>query len=470
SVQQPQQQLHHPAVHQQLSLGSRRSSQSSSPATPRESLRSPLVVGIPAAAAGISGLQRRPSGGQPTGSWSQASQASPIMQAFATSALAPQPPQPPPLQLLPSLAPPGFRLDPKKHYSSLGRCGLRVSCLGLGTWVTFAGQVPDSVAEDILTLAYACGINFFDTAEVYAAGRAELLLGRLLRKAGWRRSSYTVSTKIFWGGKAETERGLSRKHIVEGLQACLQRLQLDYVDIVFANRPDPLTPMEEIVRAFSFCIDRGWAFYWGTSRWSPMEIMEAHSVARQFNLIPPVAEQVEYHMFQREKLELQMPELFAKLGLGAVVWSPLACGLLACGILSRQSPPSYLFSYSWLRDKILSEEGRQQQAKLKELAELAIAWCVRSGHASCVLLGASSAEQLYENICALPVVPKLTAALMAEIDRILGAAAGPAGWHWLSWRLYAVLVNFLTILLSFLGKFIDLNRITLEFLESRSSF
>uniref|UniRef100_A0A1I8HJP4 Aldo_ket_red domain-containing protein n=1 Tax=Macrostomum lignano TaxID=282301 RepID=A0A1I8HJP4_9PLAT len=272
-----------------------------------------------------------------------------------------------------------------------------------------------SVAEDILTLAYACGINFFDTAEVYAAGRAELLLGRLLRKAGWRRSSYTVSTKIFWGGKAETERGLSRKHIVEGLQACLQRLQLDYVDIVFANRPDPLTPMEEIVRAFSFCIDRGWAFYWGTSRWvalgpffrfftfiflfDVLDIVEPGLPWRSWrrtrwrgssNLIPPVAEQVEYHMFQREKLELQMPELFAKLGLGAVVWSPLACGILSgkyddgVPVYSRAS----LKGYSWLRDKILSEEGRQQQAKLKELAEvathldctlaqLAIAWCVR---------------------------------------------------------------------------------------------
>uniref|UniRef100_A0A1I8I7W8 Aldo_ket_red domain-containing protein n=1 Tax=Macrostomum lignano TaxID=282301 RepID=A0A1I8I7W8_9PLAT len=287
-----------------------------------------------------------------------------------------------------------------------------------------------SVAEDILTLAYACGINFFDTAEVYAAGRAELLLGRLLRKAGWRRSSYTVSTKIFWGGKAETERGLSRKHIVEGLQACLQRLQLDYVDIVFANRPDPLTPMEEIVRAFSFCIDRGWAFYWAPrGGWSPMEIMEAHSVARQFNLIPPVAEQVEYHMFQREKLELQMPELFAKLGLGAVVWSPLALRHSVRQVRRRSAPtPGCAIKSSARRAGSNRRSSRSSPRWRPTWTARWPSWpspgACEAAHASCVLLGASSAEQLYENICALPVVPKLTAALMAEIDRILGAAAG----------------------------------------------
>uniref|UniRef100_A0A1I8FKY7 Aldo_ket_red domain-containing protein n=1 Tax=Macrostomum lignano TaxID=282301 RepID=A0A1I8FKY7_9PLAT len=240
---------------------------------------------------------------------------------------------------------------------------------------------------------------------------------------------------IFWGGKAETERGLSlRKQHRGGLQACLQRLQLDYVDIVFANRPDPLTPWRRSCAPSASASDRA-----GPST-GHLAIMEAHSVARQFNLIPPVAEQVEYqHVPAVEKLELQMrPSLFAKLGLGAVVWSPVGLAAFCPQSTTTECPctrGASLKGYSWLRDKILSEEGRQQQAKLKELAEvathldctlaqLAIAWCVRSGHASCVLLGASSAEQLYENICALPVVPKLTAALMAEIDRILGAAAG----------------------------------------------
>lgn len=188
------------------------------------------------------------------------------------------------------------------QYRNLGKSGLRVSCVGLGTWVTFGAQVSDEMAEEILTLAYESGINFFDTAEVYAAGkihfvdqiamRAEIVLGKILSKKTWRRSSYIVSSKIYWGGKAETEKGLSRKHIIEGLKGSLERLQLEYVDIVFANKPDPHTPMEETVRAFTFVINQGWAMYWGTSRWTPTDIMEAYSVARQFNLIPPIAEQI----------------------------------------------------------------------------------------------------------------------------------------------------------------------------------
>ncbi|XP_070301125.1 voltage-gated potassium channel subunit beta-1 isoform X4 [Salvelinus sp. IW2-2015] len=214
-------------------------------------------------------------------------------------------------------------------YRNLGKSGLRVSCLGLGTWVTFGGQITDEMAEQLLCLAYENGINLFDTAEVYAAGKAEVVLGNVIKKKGWRRSSLVITTKIFWGGKAETERGLSRKHIIEGLKASLERLQLEYVDVVFANRPDPNTPMEETVRAMTHVINQGMAMYWGTSRWSPMEIMEAYSVARQFNQIPPICEQAEYHMFQREKVEVQLPELFHKIGVGAMTWSPLACGIIS---------------------------------------------------------------------------------------------------------------------------------------------
>ncbi|XP_035697680.1 voltage-gated potassium channel subunit beta-2-like [Branchiostoma floridae] len=318
-------------------------------------------------------------------------------------------------------------------YRNLGRSGLRVSCLGLGTWVTFGGQVTDEMAEELMTLAYENGVNLFDTAEVYAAGKAEITLGNIIKKKGWRRSSLVITTKIFWGGRAETERGLSRKHIIEGLQGSLQRLQLDYVDVVFANRPDPNTPMEETVRAFSYVIERGWALYWGTSRWSPMEIMEAYSVARQFNLIPPIAEQAEYHLFQREKVEAQLPELYAKIGVGAMTWSPLACGIITgkyddgVPIYSRAA----LKGYGWLKDKILSEDGRRQQAKLREvqiiadklnctLPQLAIAWCLRNETISSVLLGASSIEQLYENIQALQVVQKLTPQILTELDGILG--------------------------------------------------
>ncbi|XP_054996173.1 voltage-gated potassium channel subunit beta-2 isoform X1 [Sorex araneus] len=318
-------------------------------------------------------------------------------------------------------------------YRNLGKSGLRVSCLGLGTWVTFGGQITDEMAEQLMTLAYDNGINLFDTAEVYAAGKAEVVLGNIIKKKGWRRSSLVITTKIFWGGKAETERGLSRKHVIEGLRASLERLQLEYVDVVFANRPDPNTPMEETVRAMTHVINQGMAMYWGTSRWSSMEIMEAYSVARQFNLIPPICEQAEYHMFQREKVEVQLPELFHKIGVGAMTWSPLACGIVS-GKYDSGIPPysrASLKGYQWLKDKILSEEGRRQQAKLKELQaiserlgctlpQLAIAWCLRNEGVSSVLLGASSADQLMENIGAIQVLPKLSSSIIHEIDSILG--------------------------------------------------
>ncbi|XP_051735478.1 voltage-gated potassium channel subunit beta-1-like isoform X1 [Ctenopharyngodon idella] len=319
------------------------------------------------------------------------------------------------------------------RYRNLGKSGLRVSCLGLGTWVTFGGQITDEIAEQLMTLAYENGINLFDTAEVYAAGKAEMVLGSVIKKKGWRRSSLVITTKIYWGGKAETERGLSRKHIIEGLRASLERLQLEYVDVVFANRPDPNTPMEETVRAMTHVINQGMAMYWGTSRWSSMEIMEAYSVARQFNLIPPVCEQAEYHMFQREKVEVQLPELFHKIGVGAMTWSPLACGIISgkydSGVPSHSR--ASLKGYQWLKDKILSEEGRRQQAKLKELQaiaerlgctlpQLAIAWCLRNEGVSCVLLGASSTDQLMENIGAIQVLPKLSSSIIHEVDSILG--------------------------------------------------
>ncbi|TNN66238.1 Voltage-gated potassium channel subunit beta-2 [Liparis tanakae] len=363
---------------------------------------------------------------------------------------------------------------------NLGKSGLRVSCLGLGTWVTFGGQITDETAEQLMTLAYENGINLFDTAEVYAAGKAEVVLGNIIKKKGWRRSTLVITTKIFWGGKAETERGLSRKHIIEGLKASLERLQLEYVDVVFANRPDPNTPMEvrartciltletfkwqsadcvwlghtvcirsstklpfgyggrsevvslprllhETVRAMTYVINQGMAMYWGTSRWSPMEIMEAYSVARQFNQIPPICEQAEYHMFQREKVEVQLPELFHKIGVGAMTWSPLACGIIS-GKYDGRVPPysrASLKGYQWLKDKILSEEGRRQQAKLKELQaiaerlgctlpQLAIAWCLRNEGVSSVLLGASSTEQLMENIGAIQATCNLASEVLLQ--------------------------------------------------------
>ncbi|XP_061595649.1 voltage-gated potassium channel subunit beta-2-like isoform X2 [Cololabis saira] len=322
---------------------------------------------------------------------------------------------------------------PAMTYRNLGKSGLRVSCLGLGTWVTFGSQISDEMAENLMTLAYENGVNLFDTAEVYASGRAEITLGNIIKKKGWRRSSFVITTKIYWGGQAETERGLSRKHIIEGLRGSLSRLQLDYVDIVFANRNDVNSPMEEIVRAMTFVINQGMAMYWGTSRWSAMEIMEAYSVARQFNLIPPVCEQAEYHYFQRDKVEVQLPELYHKIGVGAMTWSPLACGLIT-GKYSEGVPESSraaVKGYQWLKERLNSEEGRRQMAKIKELhlladrlgctaAQLAIAWCLRSEGVSSVLLGVSNTEQLIENLGALQILSQMNPQTITEIDALLG--------------------------------------------------
>uniref|UniRef100_A0A3B5LI16 NADP-dependent oxidoreductase domain-containing protein n=1 Tax=Xiphophorus couchianus TaxID=32473 RepID=A0A3B5LI16_9TELE len=279
-------------------------------------------------------------------------------------------------------------------HRNLGKSGLRVSCLGLGKLM----------AENLMTLAFENGVNLFDTAEVYASGRAEITLGNIIKKKGWRRSSFVITTKIYWGGQAETERGLSRKHIIE-----------------------------EIVRAMTFVINQGMAMYWGTSRWSAMEIMEAYSVARQFNLIPPVCEQAEYHYFQRDKVEVQLPELYHKIGVGAMTWSPLACGLIT-GKYSDGVPEcsrAAMKGYQWLKERVNSEEGRRQLAKIKELhlladrlgctaAQLAIAWCLRSEGVSSVLLGVSNTDQLLENLGALQILSQMTSQTVTEIDALLG--------------------------------------------------
>uniref|UniRef100_A0A9J7XYX7 Potassium voltage-gated channel subfamily A regulatory beta subunit 1 n=2 Tax=Cyprinus carpio TaxID=7962 RepID=A0A9J7XYX7_CYPCA len=268
-------------------------------------------------------------------------------------------------------------------YRNLGKSGLRVSCLGLGEYF----YIKKDVAEQLMTIAYESGVNLFDTAEVYAAGKAEVILGNIIKKKGWRRSSLVITTKLYW----------------------------------------------EIVRAMTYVINQGMSMYWGTSRWTAMEIMEAYSVARQFNLIPPVCEQAEYHLFQREKVEVQLPELYHKIGVGAMTWSPLACGIIT-GKYENGIPESSraaMKSYQWLKDKIVSEDGRKQQAKLKELShiaeklgctlpQLAVAWCLRNEGVSSVLLGTSNAEQLTENLGAIQVLPKMTSHVVSDIDHILG--------------------------------------------------
>ncbi|XP_051517580.1 voltage-gated potassium channel subunit beta-3-like [Myxocyprinus asiaticus] len=308
-------------------------------------------------------------------------------------------------------------------YRNLGKSGLRVSCLGLV--IRRLQHDPKKIAEKILTMSYENGVNVFDTAEIYASGRAELTLGNIIKKKGLRWSSFVITTEIYWGGRAETESGLSRKHIIEGLQGSLSRLQMDYVDVMFANHMDFNTPMEEVVRAMTFVIENGMVFYWGTSRWTPMEIMEAYSVARQFNLLSPVCEQVEYHYFQRDKVEIQLPELYHKIGVGTVTWSPLACGF----ITGKYSCRANLQDYEWLNDRLDSDEGRKQMLKVKQLhllarninctaSQLAIAWCLRSESVGSVILGVSSPDQLLENLGAIKIVSLMTPELLMEIDSI----------------------------------------------------
>lgn len=332
--------------------------------------------------------------------------------------------------------------QPAIRYRNLGRSGLRISNIGLGTWVTFGSLISEEAAEEIVTAAFESGINVFDTADIYAGGKAEIVLGKVLRKKRWRRSSYVVTTKFFWGNKSDPERGLSRKVIIEGLQASLERLQLSHVDVLLINKADPMCPMEEVVRACTHCINQGWAMYWGTCRWSSVEITEAYTVARQCHLVPPIVEQTEYHMFQRDKVELQLPELYHKIGLGTMTWSPQAFGVLTgkfdegVNLLSRGSFRQYISAVTDkvdIPEKAVSEHGGRvprYQSKLQELSyiadrlgctcnQLTIAWCLKCDNVHTVLVGASSVDQLYDHLAALQVVPKLTSLVMSEIEKVL---------------------------------------------------
>ncbi|NUM49469.1 MAG: aldo/keto reductase, partial [Anaerolineales bacterium] len=214
------------------------------------------------------------------------------------------------------------------EYRFLGNSGLKVSALSLGAWVTYGGQVGEEIAYACMTAAYEAGVNFFDNAEAYAGGNAETVMGNVIQKVGWKRSDLVISTKIFWGGAGPNDTGLSRKHILEGTQAALKRLQTDYVDLIFCHRPDKYTPIEETVRAMTHVINQGWAYYWGTSEWSALQIRQAYDIARREHLIPPTMEQPQYHMFHRERFEKEYARLYSDIGLGTTIWSPLASGLL----------------------------------------------------------------------------------------------------------------------------------------------
>jgi voltage-dependent potassium channel beta subunit len=318
------------------------------------------------------------------------------------------------------------------EYRYLGRSGLQVSALSLGAWVTYGGQVGEQIAYDCMTAAYEAGVNFFDNAEVYADGNAEIVMGNVLKKTGWKRSDLVISTKIFWGGSGPNDSGLSRKHVIEGTEASLARLQLDYVDLIFCHRPDLYTPVEETVRAMTYLIDQGKAFYWGTSEWSATQIMEAYSIARRQHLIPPLMEQPQYHMFHRERVEVEYSRLYREIGLGTTIWSPLASGMLT-GKYNDGIPEGTrvtLKGYEWLRKRFESEEAQQDIEKVKRMmpiaeelqcsmAQLALAWCLKNPEVSTVITGASKAEQVVENLKALEIVNKLNQDVMARIEQIL---------------------------------------------------
>ncbi len=324
------------------------------------------------------------------------------------------------------------------EYRSLGRSGLKISALSYGAWVTFGDQINLDAAAACLKAAHDAGVNFFDNAEAYAGGRAEIMMGDIIKKAGWRRADLVISSKIFWGGRGVNDRGLSRKHILEGTDAALGRLQLDYVDLLFCHRPDAQTPLEETVRAMNQVIQQGKAFYWGTSEWSGREIAEAVHIARREHLIPPTMEQPQYNMFTRERVEKEYAPLYRDFGLGTTVWSPLAGGLLT-GKYDEGIPTgtrASLPGYEWMRERFKGPQAEERIEKVRRLrtiavelgitpAQLALAWCLKNPNVSSVITGASRPEQVAENMKALEAAGRLTAEIMERIETILGNAPQP---------------------------------------------
>lgn len=321
------------------------------------------------------------------------------------------------------------------EYRNLGKTGLKVSLLSYGAWVSFGYQLGVPEAKKLISTAFDAGVNFFDNAETYSDGKAELIMGQAFKELGYKRSELVVTTKIFFGtGSSKTNAtGLSRKHIVEGTKASLERLGMDYVDVLFCHRPDPDTPIEETVRAMNWVIDQGWALYWGTSEWSAEQILEAWKVAEKLGLIGPACEQPQYNMLHKARVEEEYAPLYAKYGLGLSTWSPLASGVLS-GKYSGGTVPEgsrmNLERYQWLKQRYLVDKRSDldKADQLKPLAQelgcslpqLALAWCAKNPHVSTVITGATKVAQLEENLKSLSFMHKLDEKLMAKIDAILG--------------------------------------------------
>lgn len=319
------------------------------------------------------------------------------------------------------------------EYRKMGKTGLQLSLLSFGSWVSFHKQIDDSVADELMGIAYEAGVNFFDNAEVYALGESEKMMGRVLKKKKWDRSSYTVSSKVFWGWRGKENKpnqtGLSRKHIMEACHEALQRLQLDYLDLFFCHRPDKGTPIEETVWTMHNLIMQGKILYWGTSEWSGVEIMEAHRVAAQHGLIGPAMEQPQYNLFERKKMENEFLMIFNTVGMGTTIWSPLASGLLS-GKYNDGIPEGSRFGltgFDWLKDRWISEQLLDKVRKLTSLAnelgismaELSIAWCIKNPHVTTAILGATKKEQLMQNLKAIEAMQKLDETVRQQIEDIV---------------------------------------------------
>lgn len=319
------------------------------------------------------------------------------------------------------------------EYRRLGRSGLQVSALSFGSWVSFSKQINDKVADELMGIAYDSGINFFDNAEAYALGESEKMMGRIIKKKKWDRTSFVISSKAFWGWRGAdakpNQTGCSRKHLIEACDEALQRMQLDYLDLYYCHRPDKNTPIEETVWAMNHLIQQGKVLYWGTSEWSGVEIMEAHRIAQHYRLIGPTMEQPQFNLFEREKMDKEYLDVFRTVGLGTTTFSPLASGLLS-GKYNEGIPKGSRFSlegFDWLKERWFTDEKLKKVKKLGDLAAkigtttagLSIAWCLKNPNVSTVILGASKKQQLNENLKALDAVALLTPAVMEKIESIV---------------------------------------------------
>jgi len=318
-------------------------------------------------------------------------------------------------------------------YRRLGKSGLQVSTLSFGSWVSFSKQINDKIAEELMGIAYDNGINFFDNAETYALGESEKMMGRVIKKKKWDRTSFIVSSKAYFGWRGKDNKpnqtGNSRKHLIEACNEALQRLQVDYLDLYYCHRPDKNTPIEETVWAMNHLLQQGKILYWGTSEWSGVEIMEAHRVAEKFRLIGPTMEQTQYNLFERHKIEVEFAEIYKNVGMGTTIWSPLASGLLS-GKYNNGVPKGSRLSlegFDWLKEKVLLEDRVKKVKKLSELAAklgattaaVSIAWCIKNPNVSTAILGATKKQQLLDNLKALEVAEKLTPEVLEKIEAIM---------------------------------------------------